>query len=53
MRYKCRVCKYIYDPEVGESRSNIEPGTEFEQLPEDWVCPKCGSGKIRFEPMAH
>ena len=53
MRYKCRVCKYIYDPEVGEPRSNIEPGTEFEQLPDDWVCPKCGSGKIRFVPMAH
>ncbi|MDP1553489.1 MAG: rubredoxin [Methanobacteriaceae archaeon] len=51
MRYQCRLCKYIYDPEVGEKRTNTPSGTTFEQLPEDWSCPKCGSGKIRFIPI--
>lgn len=47
-RYKCKVCGYIYDPEVGEPRTNTPPGTAFEDLPEDWKCPKCGAGKFRF-----
>lgn len=47
-RYKCRVCGYIYDPEVGEPRKGIKPGTPFEDLPATWSCPKCGAGKIRF-----
>ncbi len=47
-RYKCKVCGYIYDPEVGEARSNIEPGTPFEDLPEKWKCPSCGAPKRMF-----
>jgi rubredoxin len=47
-RYKCKVCGYIYDPEVGEPRTNTSPGTPFEDLPDDWHCPKCGAGKMRF-----
>jgi len=46
--YKCKVCGYIYDPDDGDPRSGIEPGTPFEKLPDNWNCPHCGAGKIRF-----
>ncbi len=48
-RYKCKVCGYIYDPENGDPDSGIKPGTPFEELPDDWVCPVCGVGKDQFE----
>ncbi len=51
MKYKCTVCGYIYDPEKGDSESGINPGTSFEELPDDWVCPICGVGKDEFEGM--
>lgn len=38
-RYLCVICGYVYDPAVGDAESGIEPGTPFEDLPEDWVCP--------------
>ena len=44
-KYICDVCGYEYDPEVGDPENGIEPGTAFEDLPEDWVCPLCGVGK--------
>lgn len=47
-RYKCKVCGYIYDPLTGEPRTKIAPGTAFEDLPDNWHCPKCGAGLIRF-----
>ncbi|MDY0117120.1 MAG: rubredoxin [Sulfurimonadaceae bacterium] len=50
-KYVCTVCGYIYDPEVGDADSGIAPGTSFEDLPEDWVCPECGVGKEDFEPL--
>ena len=49
-RYKCTVCGYIYDPEKGDPDNGISPGTAFEALPADWVCPVCGVGKDQFEP---
>lgn len=49
-KYECTVCGYIYDPAVGDEDSGIEPGTSFEALPEDWVCPLCGAEKSDFEP---
>ena len=49
-KYKCNVCGYIYDPEKGDSENNIPPGTPFEKLPDDWVCPLCGAPKDMFEP---
>jgi rubredoxin len=49
-RYVCEVCGYIYDPEEGDPDGDIEPGTPFEQLPEDWVCPMCGASKDEFSP---
>ena len=49
-KWKCFACDYVYDPRVGDPESDIEPGTTFEDLPEDWVCPECGVGKDEFEP---
>jgi rubredoxin len=47
-KYVCDVCGYVYDPEVGDPDSGIAPGTAFEDIPEDWVCPICGVGKSDF-----
>jgi rubredoxin len=49
-KYRCTICGYIYDPEQGEPDSGISAGTEFEDLPESWVCPVCGAPKSSFEP---
>jgi rubredoxin len=48
-RYVCTVCGYVYDPEQGDPDNGVEPGTKFEDLPDDWVCPVCGAGKEDFE----
>ena len=48
-RYVCVICGYVYDPAVGDAESGIEPGTPFEDLPEDWVCPICSVGKEHFD----
>jgi len=47
-KYICEVCGYEYDPETGDPDNGIAPGTAFEDLPEDWVCPLCGVGKDEF-----
>jgi len=48
-RYECIECKYIYNPKFGNEKADIKPGTAFEDLPENWVCPVCGEGKDMFE----
>jgi rubredoxin len=48
-KYKCSVCRWVYDPELGDPKGNIKPGTAFEDLPDDWTCPKCRKGKEKFE----
>jgi flavin reductase (DIM6/NTAB) family NADH-FMN oxidoreductase RutF/rubredoxin len=50
-KYKCTVCGYIYDPERGDPDGGIKPGTSFEKLSEDWVCPVCGASKDQFEKV--
>ncbi len=50
-KWECTVCAFIYDPDKGDSISGIDPGTPFEDLPEDWVCPACGAGKDSFEKV--
>lgn len=50
-RYVCTVCGYEYDPELGDPDSGIEPGTAFENIPDDWLCPVCGATKDEFEPV--
>lgn len=47
-KYKCTACGYIYDPALGDKENGIPPGTAFEDLPGDWVCPVCGSEKEDF-----
>ncbi len=49
-QYKCQICGYIYDPKEGDPASGVEPGTAFEDLPDDWTCPICGATKDQFEP---
>ena len=46
-KYEC-PCGYVYDPEEGDYENGIDPGTSFEDLPESWVCPKCGAEKEHF-----
>jgi rubredoxin len=48
-KWKCAVCGYVYDPEVGDPDNGIPAGTSFESLPDDWVCPICGATKDQFE----
>lgn len=50
-QFECGPCGYIYDPEVGDPDGGIAPGTAFEDIPDDWVCPICGVGKDMFEPI--
>lgn len=47
-RYVCDICGYVYDPSQGDPDNDIPPGTAFEDLPEDWVCPVCGASKDDF-----
>ena len=49
-KYVCSVCGYVYDPAVGDPDSGIAPGTAWEDVPEDWVCPVCGGSKSDFNP---
>ena len=50
-KYLCIPCGYIYDPEIGDPDGGIEPGTPFEDIPDDWQCPVCFVGKDSFEPV--
>ena len=47
-KYEC-PCGYVYDPSEGDYENGVEPGTAFEDLPDDWVCPTCGAEKEYFE----
>ena len=47
-KYECDICGYIYDPAQGDPDHGIPPGTSFENIPDDWVCPLCGVGKESF-----
>jgi len=47
--YVCSICGFAYDPEVGDPAAGIPPGTKFENLPEDWRCPRCGAKKQDFQ----
>ncbi|TAE95506.1 MAG: rubredoxin [Oscillatoriales cyanobacterium] len=49
-KYVCTTCNYVYDPEVGDPDGDIAPGTAFEDIPDDWVCPTCGVTKSDFVP---
>jgi rubredoxin len=51
MRYICTSCGYIYDPADGDPMAGIPPGTSFEDLPEEWVCPMCYQPKCAFDML--
>ena len=44
-RWECQVCGFIYDETAGDPDSGLEPGTKFEDIPDDWSCPDCGVSK--------
>ena len=48
-KYRCNVCGYIYDEALGDPDSGIQPGTKFEDIPDDWACPVCDVTKTDFE----
>lgn len=50
-KHICTVCDWVYDPEIGDPEHGIAPGTKFEDIPDDWVCPLCGVGKEDFEKI--
>jgi rubredoxin len=50
-KYVCGACGYVYDPAKGDPDGGIKPGTAFEDIPDDWVCPTCGLGKSAFNPV--
>ena len=50
-KYECGPCGYEYDPAVGDPDNGVAPGTAFEDLPDDWVCPICGAAKEDFAPV--
>ncbi|HUV60842.1 MAG TPA: rubredoxin [Thermoplasmata archaeon] len=50
-KYQCNICGYVYDPAEGDATQSVEPGTPFEQLPDDWTCPECGAGKEEFTKL--
>jgi rubredoxin len=49
-KWEC-PCGYVYDPEEGDPDNGVEPGTAWEDVPESWVCPKCGAEKEYFEKV--
>ena len=49
MKYVCKICGFVYDEEKGDADNGIAPGTKWEELPDDYVCPLCGVNKSQFE----
>lgn len=50
--WMCIICGWVYDEELGDPEEGIEPGTPWEDVPDNWVCPECGARKEDFEMMA-
>jgi rubredoxin len=48
-RHECTVCGYLYNPDEGDPDNGIDPGTAYDDLPDDWACPVCGASKYQFE----
>ena len=51
MDYVCQLCGYVYQVKAGDPDNGIAEKTEFEDIPDDWVCPLCGASKEDFEPV--
>ena len=50
-KWRCSVCGYIYDPEIGDPESGIDPVWHFVKLPDHWGCPDCGAAKDMFDKI--
>ena len=50
-KWECLVCGYVYDPTLGDPDNGVKPGTKFEDIPKDWVCPICGAPKEQFKKL--
>ena len=50
-QYTCLVCGYVYDPVHGDPDQGIEPGTSFDDLPDDWGCPVCAAPVMDFQEI--
>ncbi len=48
-QYMCVICGFVYDEEEGLEEEGFQPGTKWEDIPLNWVCPECGAGKEDFE----
>ncbi|MBW2703006.1 MAG: rubredoxin [Deltaproteobacteria bacterium] len=48
-KYICSVCGYVYEPNKGDPDNAVAPGTSFEDIPDEWLCPLCGADKTLFE----
>lgn len=48
---QCKICGYVYDPGLGDDLCQIEVGTPFTRLPEQWCCPECDAPKTHFLPL--
>ena len=51
MKWRCRICGYVYDEAIGQPEKDVAAGTRFDILPGDWACPVCGAPKSEFEMM--
>ena len=51
MNYICELCGYVYKSESGDEENGVMPGTDFEDIGDDWTCPLCGASKEDFEPI--
>jgi len=50
-KYECTLCGYVYDPKKGDPDNDVDPGTDFNDIPDDWVCPECGTSKDDFQEV--
>lgn len=50
--YICNICGYVYEEAAGDPDGGLAPGTRFEDIPDDWVCPECGAAKKEFTLVA-
>ena len=50
-KYICLVCGYIYNPAEGDPDRGVSPGTGWDDVPEDWLCPVCSVGKTEFSAL--
>lgn len=50
-KYICSNCGFVYDPKIGDPEHGIAPGTPFEDLPEEWLCPVCYVPKEQFDEI--